>query len=58
VDTVKLKPHPPTVWVVDDKEWWVFDTQGYENMGDNFQTFLKVTRQQRALIDAYQECVK
>jgi hypothetical protein len=44
--------------VIDGKEWWVFDTQGYENMGDNFQTFLKVIRQQRALIDAYQECVQ
>jgi hypothetical protein len=58
VDQIKLLPHPPTVIVIDGVALWTFNTQLYENMGANFQTFLKVIKQQRALIEAYQQCVK
>jgi hypothetical protein len=51
-----LKPHPPTVIIIDGVEWWVFNTKHYENMGENFQDILKTIRQQKAVINYYQDC--
>lgn len=57
VDQIKLLPHPPTVAVIDGQEWWMFDTQGYENMAVNHQEYLKVIRQLRAVNSTMRQCL-
>ena len=58
MDSLKLKPHPPTVLLIDGIEWWVFSTQDYQNMAANHQDYLKALRQQRAVIDYYRACLQ
>lgn len=57
MDSLHLKPHPPTVLLVDGVEWWVFSTADYENLASNHQDYLRALRQQRAVIDYYRDCL-
>jgi len=57
IDRVTLRPHPPTVLVIDSKPWFAFDAAGYRNLAENHQDYLRAIRQQRAVIEYYRECL-
>lgn len=54
---MSLRPHPPTVLVIDGAPWFAFDAHGYRNMAENHQDYLQALRQQKAVIDYYRSCI-